>query len=273
MSLPTETKPINTPLNDDLESPPFNADGYTLENPGFSTAPLRYIDDPDSPYALAEYFKNTTRFRILPHFDLEISGQTFETPLGSLTPFLKERFEIGVEFTVVDVEVAAAAPEAVVREIEDLAARDNTVRLSLANELQIFSTLDLRAIPGHLTAGLELQNRSYAEDRYSGSLKYLQDINYHALQSVSAKITGGFTQTGAGFWRGDILANLLPAAQTKTPKLTTGFNLFGENGAFGVGATVVWRPLGFMEYGFYTGFQDVGRLNSLYGALAAKIYF
>jgi hypothetical protein len=274
ITLPSGAEPADTPLDNGIEDPPFNTAGYTLENPDFSAEPLRYIDDPDSPYALAEYFKNTLRFRILPHFDLEITGQKLETPLGSWTPFvLRERFEIGVEFTAVDVEVAAAAPEAAVKEIEDLAARDNAVSLALGNELQISSALDLLAVPGQITFGLGLQNRSYAADRYSASLKYSQDINYRALQSVSAKITGGFTQTGAGFWRGDLLANLLPAAETQLSRLTAEFNLFGENGAFGVGTAVVWRPLGFMEYGVYAGFQDVRRPSSVYGALAAKVYF
>jgi hypothetical protein len=272
--LPPPPSPSIMALPDnDIENTPFDTAGYTLENPASSSGSLRYIDNPDNPYALAEYFKNTMKFRILPHFDLEITGQKWETPLGSLTPFLRERFEIGVEFTAVGVEVAEAAPLAAVQEIEELAARDNTVNLILGNELQLFSALDLRAIPGHFTAGIKLQNRSYADDRYSASLKYLQDINYQALQSISAKITGGFTQTGAGLWRGDILANLLPEPAIKISRLTTGFNLFGEHDAFGIGATAIWRPLAFMEYGAYVGFQDVSRLNSLYGALTAKIYF
>ncbi|GBR72918.1 Por secretion system C-terminal sorting domain-containing protein [Candidatus Termititenax aidoneus] len=271
--LPPGERPANTPLNADMENPPFDAAGYPQTSPDFSSDPLRYVDDPSSPYALVEYFKNTMRFRILPHFDLEITGQRLETPLGYLTPFLQERFEIGVEFTAAAAEVAEAAPEAAVKEIEALVAQDNAVSLALANRLKIFSVLDLSAVPGQITAGVELQNSSYAEDRYSGSLKYLHDINYRALQSVSAEITGGFTQTGAGFWRGNILTNLLPAAETKTPRLTAGFNLFGENGAFGAGTAVIWRPLAFMEYGVYAGFQDVSRLSSVYGALAAKFYF
>ncbi|GBR76206.1 Por secretion system C-terminal sorting domain-containing protein [Candidatus Termititenax persephonae] len=265
--------PLNTPLADSLEDALLDTANYPLAASDFSAEPLRYIDDPNNPYALVEYFKNTSRFRILPHFDLEIIGQKFKTPLGNLTPFLQERFEIGVEFTAVDVEVAAAAPEAAVKEIEDLAAQDNAVSFILANELKIFSTLDLLAIPGHITLGLELKNSSYADDRYSGSLKYLHDINYRALQSASGKITAGFTQTGINFWRSDILANLLPAPETKISRLTTGLNLYGENNTFGIGTTVIWRPLAFMEYGFNLVFQDVRRLNSLSGVLAAKFYF